>query len=138
MIRRLRSTDHPALLKLQRLAYQVEARLLETTNFPPLSETIDDIEAEQPKGFVYLLHDNVVGAITYDDRTITRLVVDPAYFRQGIAQSLLQYLPQHDHVKHVMTGARNLPALTLYARFDFTEVQREWRQDVELVFLTRI
>ncbi|KOP30201.1 hypothetical protein ADM98_15325 [Exiguobacterium sp. BMC-KP] len=138
MIRRLRSTDHPALLKLQRLAYQVEARLLETTNFPPLSETIDDIEAEQPKGFVYLLHDNVVGAITYDDRTITRLVVDPAYFRQGIAQSLLQYLLQHDHVKHVLTGARNLPAITLYARFGFTEVQREWRQDVELVFLTRI
>lgn len=138
MIRRLRSTDHVALLELQRLAYRVEARLLETVDFPPLSETIDDIEAEQPNGFVYLLHDSVVGAITYVDGTITRLVVNPEYFRQGIAQSLLHHLLQHDHVKHVMTGARNLPALTLYARFGFTEVQREWRHDIELVFLTRI
>ncbi len=50
MIRRLRSTDHAALLELQRLAYRIEARLLETVDFPPLSETIDDIEAEQPNG----------------------------------------------------------------------------------------
>ena len=138
MIRQLRSTDHAALLELQRLAYRVEARLLETVHFPPLSETIDDIEAEQPNGFVYLLHSNVVGAITYADRTITRLVVNPAYFRQGIAQSLLHHLLQHDHVKHVMTGARNLPALALYTRFDFIEVRREWRHDIELVFLTRL
>ena len=137
MIRRIRSTDHPALLELQRLAYQVEECLLETSDFPPLSETIDDIEAEQPNGFVYLLHNNIVGAITYADRTITRLVVNPAYFRQGIAQSLLHHLLQHDHVKHVMTGARNLPALALYTRFDFIEVRRDFRHDIELVFLTR-
>ncbi|WP_294743900.1 GNAT family N-acetyltransferase [uncultured Exiguobacterium sp.] len=138
MIRRLRSTDHAALLELQRLAYRVEARLLGTVHFPPLSETIDDIKAEQPNGFVYLLHNNVVGAITYADRTITRLVVDPVHFRQGIAQSLLQHLLEHEHVKYVMTGARNHPALALYTRFDFIEVRREWHQEIELVFLNRV
>jgi ribosomal protein S18 acetylase RimI-like enzyme len=37
-----------------------------------------------------------------------------------------------------MTGARNLPALALYARFGFTEVRRVFRDEIELVFLTRM
>jgi len=137
MIRPLRPTDHASLLDVQRRAYRVEARLLDTTDFPPLRETIDDINTESPIGFVYVIDDIVTGAVTIDDLTITRLVVDPAYFRQGIAQSLLHHVFEQSHAKHVMTGARNLPALTLYARFGFMEVRREWHEEIELVFLTR-
>ncbi|MDQ6467722.1 GNAT family N-acetyltransferase [Exiguobacterium acetylicum] len=138
MIRSLQPTDHTSLLDVQRRAYQIEAQLLETADFPPLRETIDDINIEAPTGFVYIIDDNITGAVTVDNLTITRLVVDPAYFRQGIAQSLLQHLFEHSHAKHVMTGARNLPALALYARFGFTEVQRVFRDEIELVFLTRM
>jgi len=137
MIRSLQPTDHASLLEVQRRAYQVEARLLGTTDFPPLRETIDDINTEVPTGFVYIIDDDIVGAVTIADGTITRLIVDPAYFRQGIAQSLLRYVFEHSLAKHVMTGARNLPALTLYGRFGFTEVRREWHEEIELVFLTR-
>jgi len=137
MIRSLQPTDHASLLEVQRRAYQVEARLLGTTDFPPLRETIDDINTEVPTGFVYIIDDDIVGAVTIADGTITRLIVDPAYFRQGIAQSLLRYVFEHSLAKHVMTGARNLPALTLYGRFGFMEVRREWRSGIELVFLTR-
>ncbi|WP_410501788.1 GNAT family N-acetyltransferase [Exiguobacterium acetylicum] len=138
MIRSLQATDHASLLEVQRRAYQIEARLLETTDFPPLREKIDDINREAPTGFVYVIDDIVAGAVTIDDLTITRLVVDPAYFRQGIAQSLLKHVFEQNHAKHVMTGARNLPALTLYARFGFMEVRREWHEEIELVFLTRL
>ncbi|UKS55571.1 GNAT family N-acetyltransferase [Exiguobacterium acetylicum] len=138
MIRSLQATDHASLLELQRRAYQIEAALLDATDFPPLRETIDDINTESPIGFVYVIDDVVTGAVTIDDLTITRLVVDPAYFRQGIAQSLLQHVFEQSHAKHVMTGARNLPALTLYAHFGFTEVRREWYEEIELVFLTRL
>ena len=137
MIRPLRPTDHASLLDVQRRAYRVEARLLDTTDFPPLRETIDEIDVEAPIGFVYVIDDDIVGAVTIADGTITRLVVDPAYFRQGIAQSLLHHVIKRHQARHVMTGARNLPALSLYTRFGFSEVQREWRSGIELVFLMR-
>ena len=137
MIRSLQATDHASLLEVQRRAYQIEAALLDATDFPPLCETIDEIDVEAPIGFVYVIDDDIVGAVTIADGTITRLIVDPAYFRQGIAQSLLRYVFEHSLAKHVMTGARNLPALTLYGRFGFMEVRREWRSGIELVFLTR-
>ena len=138
MIRPLRPTDYDALLVLQRRAYQVEAALLDTTDFPPLRETLDMMNAEAPIGFIHLIDDTITGAITVDDVTITRLVVDPEYFRQGIARSLLQHLLEHSHAKQVMTGARKLPALVLYTQFGFTEVRRAWHEEIELVFLTRI
>lgn len=137
MIRPLQPTDHASLLQVQRRAYQVEAALLDTIDFPPLRETLEEIDVEAPTGFVFLVGDTLAGAVTVDDLTITRLVVDPAYFRQGIARSLLQHLFEHSHAKHVMTGARNRPALVLYARFGFTETRRAFRDEIELVFLTR-
>jgi len=48
MIRSLQPTDHTSLLDVQRRAYKIEARLLETADFPPLRETIDDINIEAP------------------------------------------------------------------------------------------
>jgi ribosomal protein S18 acetylase RimI-like enzyme len=69
----------------------IEARLLQTSDFPPLCETIDDMNIEGPTGFVDVIDDNITGAVTVDALTNTRLVVDPAYFRQGIAKSLLQH-----------------------------------------------
>lgn len=137
MIRPLRPTDYDSLPALQRRAYQVEAALLDTTDFPPLCETLETIHAEAPIGFVHLIDDTIAGAITVDDMTITRLVVEPAYFRQGIARSLLQHLFEHHYAKYVMTGARNLPALALYAQFGFTEVRREWHGAIKLVCLKR-
>ncbi|QZY86279.1 GNAT family N-acetyltransferase [Exiguobacterium acetylicum] len=137
MIRSLQATDHASLLEVQRRAYQIEAALLNATDFPPLRETIDEIDVEAPIGFVYVIDDDMVGAVTINDGTITRLVVDPPYFRQGIAQSLLHHVMERHHTRHVMTGARNLPALSLYTRFGFTEVRREWRSGIELIFLTR-
>lgn len=116
MIRSLQATDHASLLEVQRRAYQIEAALLNATDFPPLRETIDEIDVEEPIGFVYVIDDDIVGAVTIADGTITRLVVDPSYFRQGIAQSLLRHVFEHSLAKHVMTGARNLQ------RFLFTIV----------------
>jgi hypothetical protein len=37
-----------------------------------------------------------------------------------------------------MTGARNLRAFALYPRFGFTEVRRVLRDEIELVFFTRM
>ncbi len=77
MIRSLQATDHTSLLEVQRRAYQIEAALLNATDFPPLRETIDEIDVEAPIGFVYVIDDDIVGAVTINDGTITRLVVDP-------------------------------------------------------------
>ncbi len=73
MIRSLQATDHTSLLEVQRRAYQIEAALLNATDFPPLRETIDEIDVEAPIGFVYVIDDDIVGAVTIaDGRSPTR------------------------------------------------------------------
>ncbi|UYZ83420.1 hypothetical protein MTZ49_12555 [Entomomonas sp. E2T0] len=45
-------TDLPAILELQKLAYQSEAKLLNNFNIPPLKQTLINVEEEFKKGII--------------------------------------------------------------------------------------
>ncbi|OAN14513.1 GNAT family N-acetyltransferase [Exiguobacterium undae] len=128
MIRRLEATDYPALHRLQQRAYQVEADLIGVSDSPPLQQTPAQLVHEQPSGYVYCLDEQLVGALTIEQETITRLVVAPDYFRQGIAKHLLHF---------VSTAAANLPAIALYQQFGFRQVDQVSRDTIVLVTLKR-
>lgn len=85
MIRRLKQTDFEALFALQKRAYQIEAELIGTTDFPPLRQTPAELTQEAPLGYVLTSESGLIGCLTYSDQTITRLLVAPAFFRQGVA-----------------------------------------------------
>ena len=91
MIQRLKSTDYPELYRLQQQAYRVEAELIGAALFPPLLQTEAALREEHPTGYIMRLDGRLVGAVTVDGETITRLLVSPDYFRQGIATQLLRY-----------------------------------------------
>ncbi|SDN91459.1 Ribosomal protein S18 acetylase RimI [Psychrobacillus sp. OK028] len=119
------------ILSIQLPAYKVEADLIEFDGIPRLLDTVEDIknsnelflgklEGSKLVGFIS------VGFISYEDTSelidICRLVVDPNHFRKGIASELLNYLLTviaNDKKVVVSTGAKNVPAIMLYERYNF-------------------
>lgn len=137
MIRRLEATDYPALHRLQQRAYQVEADIIRVSDFPPLQQTAAQLVHEQPNGYVYCLNEQLVGALTIEQETITRLVVAPEHFRQGIAKQLLRHALAKHRLHFVSTAAANLPAIALYQQFGFQQINQVSRDAIVLVTLKR-
>jgi ribosomal protein S18 acetylase RimI-like enzyme len=146
--------DHRQLVVAQQLhavqmiAYAQEARLLGAVYFPPLERTVEEVQASAEEYFAALLDGKLVGAASVRPdpegmgTNIASLVVAPQFQRRGVGTALLgRVLTAHGNNElTVQTGAKNLPALALYARFGFVELRR-WsvgREPLELVKLRRV
>jgi ribosomal protein S18 acetylase RimI-like enzyme len=116
------------VLALQRVSYAVEARLIGTSEIPPLRDTPATLGDCGETFYVYRIEDELVGAISYrvsgEVLDIHRLVVHPDHFRKGIARLLV------GHVARVVpgvqrtvvsTGSENGPARSLYRSLGFRE-----------------
>ena len=156
MIRALDVTDPETakrLLTIQHAAYAVEAALIGFTGIPPLQEDLAGLMSskehwlgrytptgdvgvgEAPAGDLSSVSDAagevLVGAVSYefpdaDTLEISRLVIDPAYARQGHARALLDHLDKLEPrpTTLVSTGSANTPAVNLYLSRGFTETSR--------------
>jgi ribosomal protein S18 acetylase RimI-like enzyme len=107
------------------VSYAIEADLLGSKNFPPLQRTINDIQQSTTAFYGYYTNDKLTGVIEIrSDQIKTHicsLTVDPNYFRQGIAVTLLEFaLRSYPSALYtVETGLGNAPAVTLYENFGF-------------------
>ena len=134
MIRALDLTDSETakrLLVVQHSAYAVEAELIGFSGIPPLQEDLAGLMASTEYWLGRFADDVLVGAVAYefpDAETveITRLVIDPAYARQGHARALLDHLDALEPrpTSHVSTGTLNTPAVTLYLSRNYQETSR--------------
>lgn len=116
-------------------SYAIEARLLNATYFPPLHRPLE--EFVQATSDFYGFFENECLAAVIEIKTedgiihIQSLVVDPDFFRKGIASMLLKFIfseyPSSQFT--VETGAANGPAIALYERYGFHKV-RQWMTDV--------
>ena len=112
-------------------SYKVEAKLLNATDFPPLKRPLENYVKSNTVFFGYLKNEDIAGVIEIDhnnDHTLIRsLVVDPTFFRQGIAKKLMKFvLNTFDSKLFVVeTGLENGPATKLYETFGFVEV-KQW------------
>jgi ribosomal protein S18 acetylase RimI-like enzyme len=114
------------LVNLQQESYQIEAQLIDFYDLPPLKDTIETLQHSDEIFYGYYIEATLAGAISYtlseDIVDISRVVVKPAYFKRGIARSLLQeILTLHPHVKKILvsTAQKNIPAINLYKQFGF-------------------
>jgi ribosomal protein S18 acetylase RimI-like enzyme len=120
------------VLQIQRAAYAVEAGLVGFDAIPPLRESLDELQS-QPLIFLGVSCERtlagVVGYLRHGDTVdIDRLMVDPAFFRRGLASKLLRELLVRERTARrftVSTGLGNQPALELYERFGFDVVGGE-------------
>ncbi|MEP3092103.1 MAG: GNAT family N-acetyltransferase [Ekhidna sp.] len=113
----------------------VEAKLLNAKDFPPLKRSIEDLLNAESEFYGYHDGTTIVAVLEVKSEEevthIQSLVVDPQFFRKGIASKLLDFLftSFESSLFTVETGAENKPAIALYERFGFEKVQ-QWMTEV--------
>ena len=115
---------------VQMAAYAQEARLIGARHFPPLEQTVHDVQVSAEQYFAAFDDETLVGAVSIgrdeelEAQNIVSLVVSPARQREGIASSLMETLLENYGTGQitVQTAAKNLPALALYAKIWFYRI----------------
>lgn len=117
--------------RLQQASYAVERELLGVDDFFPLRLTVDDIAREPDTFLGYWLENRLVGVVSYsvtgDLLDIGRMIVDPEFFRRGIAARLLEAVEERAAPNMrvtVSTGERNAPAVRLYETRGYARTKR--------------
>ncbi|MBA6153063.1 GNAT family N-acetyltransferase [Gelidibacter maritimus] len=137
MIERLQNSALDVAIQIHsvfQLSYAVEAKLLNATDFPPLKRSIESYLNGDTMFFGYFENNELAGVIeieTNDKRTdINSLVVNPKYFRRGIAKKLIAFVFNtfDSNLFVVETGLVNNPAIKLYKKLGFIEV-KQWNTD---------
>lgn len=124
-----------ALFQLQKIAYRLEAKLIGFNEIPPLADTIQTLKHSSDVFYGYVTADGeLVGAIAVEEEfpgelTLTRMMVHPDFFRQGIATQLIKHIFAHYpgfQAYIVSTGTMNEPAMRLYQNFGFVPFKKEY------------
>ena len=118
------------VVDLQKGSYTIEANIIGYYEIPPLKDTIASIRQCNEQFFGYYCDNILVGMISYHIEgnciDICRVAVDPDYFRQGIARSLLLFVEEtNKNIKKLLvsTGLKNSPAISLYTRYGFKQIE---------------
>lgn len=115
---------------LQR-SYRVEAELMGITEFPPLQRTLNQVRQVGTEFRGCWFERELTAAVELkpsgSQLEICSLVVDPNYFRRGLASLLLRHILSRPGFSTVVveTAAANLPALALYRSHGF-RLNRHW------------
>ena len=114
-----------AIRAVFQISYKVEAELLGAASFPPLYRPLEEFY-NCLNDFVGYYEDQMLVAVIEmkkeeESMHIQSLVVDPAYFRRGIARKLIEFVLQYYPAPQftVETGKENGPARKLYESFGF-------------------
>lgn len=146
-IQRAREADAAAILALQKLAYQSEARLYDDWKLPPLTQSLESLRAEFDASRVLKALDGeqLVGAVrargTSGTCRIGRLVVSPGLQGRGIGTRLMRAVeaefPDVDRFE-LFTGSRSEANIRLYERLGYRRSREQVLSPaVTLVFLEK-
>jgi ribosomal protein S18 acetylase RimI-like enzyme len=137
MVERLKNNDIETAINIRevfQLSYAIEAKILNAINFPPLQRPLEDYINSTNAFFGFFKNQELAGAIEIHHNDIATyidsLVVNPKYFKQGIASKLLEFVFNASDSEQffVETGLKNKPAIQLYLKFGFKEI-KQWDTD---------
>lgn len=140
-------SDLSEILALQKTAFQPEAALYDDYTVPPLTQTLEDINAEfGAKAFLKAVDGGrIVGSVRAHECDgvchIARLFVEPARQKQGIASRLMAAIearfPSARRFE-LFTGHRNEANLRFYQKRGYVEFKRECFSDrLHMVFMAK-
>ncbi len=121
--------DAEAILALQKLAYQSEAKLYNDWSLPPLTQSLESLLEEFASSVILkaVSGERIVGAVrakvASGTCTIGRLAVHPDFQGQGIGSELLKNIEASfpDASKYeLFTGSRSQANIRLYQRHGYT------------------
>lgn len=141
--------DAEAILTLQRVAYQSEAAIYDDFTIPPLTETLDDLEALLATERVLFLKAVEDGRIVGSVRAfveaatchIERLIVHPDYRCRGFGKALLKQIEGRFPAARrfeLFTGHKSTANIRLYQRLGYRAFrQQRANEKVTLVYLEK-
>jgi ribosomal protein S18 acetylase RimI-like enzyme len=139
--------DIPAILELQKLAYQSEARLYDDWSLPPLTQTLESLCAElvSSTALTAKVGARLVGSVRarMDDGIcrIGRLIVHPESQRRGLGARLMEHIEREfgDSRKfELFTGSRSAGNIRLYERLGYKRTREERvSPSITLVFMEK-
>lgn len=133
MIKRLNLKDREtakSVLELQLASYKIEAEIIGFYDIPPLKDTIDSLNSCDEIFYGYFVNDVLAGIISYkiieSILDIHRVAVQPYFFKQGIAEKLIEFLEGlESNINRlvVSTGKNNIPAVSLYLKNGYKKIR---------------
>lgn len=134
IITKVERVDLKQILKLQYLAYQSEAKLLNNFSIPPLKQTIEEINQEYEKSIFLKATDengNIIGSVrAFTDKNtayIGKLIVHPDKQGQGIGTKLLLKIEQECRVARyeLFTSNKSIRNIRLYERLGYVKFKEQ-------------
>lgn len=137
--------DLEKILALQKEAYISEAGLVGDYFIKPLVQTLEEMTEEFKKGlFLKAVEDGkIVGSVRAQKRGgkvyISKLMVSPALWGQGIGTRLLEAVEQRFPLlnKELYTSEKSVRNIALYKRNGYYETRRENMGNYDMVFLEK-
>lgn len=139
--------DAPAILALQRAAYASEARLYDDWNIPPLTQSLEQLQADMRASVVFkaMVDGTLVGSVRAHEANgvvqIGRLMVEPSAQGRGIGSALLRAIEAAFPVAaqfELFTGSRSEANVRLYERHGYRITRHQaLSPNVTLVFMAK-
>jgi len=141
-------SDATAILELQKLAYQAEARIYNDFFIPPLVQSLDDLEAEYGS-HVFLKvvwQRQIIGSVRACGRDgtchIGRLIVHPDHQNRGIGKQLMSRIETEfpdSRRFEIFTGTKSEKNLAFYQNLGYHPFRYEkLNEKVDMVFLHKV
>ena len=147
IIERATRTDAPDILRLQKLAYESEARLYGDWQLPPLVQTLEELRAEFADSVVLkaVAAGVIIGSVRArragDCWQIGRLVVHPDFQGQGLGTRLLRSIEGESgetRKLELFSGHRSAANIRLYERLGYVRSREQVLSPaVTLVFMEK-
>ena len=133
-IGRASALDAPEILALQKIVYQNEAEMYDDWSLAPLRQTLEEMRADfENRVFIKaVVGGKIVGSVRGymegDTAHVTRLIVHPYFWRQGIGTRLVQEVeacfPQA-HRFETFTGQKSRHTMEPYQKLGYVPVRQE-------------
>lgn len=148
IITKAQKEDLQEILDLQYLAYESEAKLLNNTKIPPLTQTLSQVNEEYNKGIILkAVNENnvIIGSVrAYCEKGtayIGKLMVSPKFQGKGIGTKLLLEI-ENSFPKcryELFTSTKSMDNIKLYQRFGYKVFkEKDIAPTLRFVYLEKI
>lgn len=139
--------DLEEILSLQYIAYQSEAKLFNTTDIPPLKQTLEEVYEEFKKGVILKATDEsgtIIGSVrAYQENGtiyIGKLMVHPDFQKQGLGTKLLLQIeslfPKQRY--ELFTSTKSVSNIRLYQKLGYRILRKEAvSKELQFVYLEK-